>query len=64
MRDLGEEVYDKNVESLLQLKSKLYHFQMQRGCSIDEHMNSYTKLLTDLVNVNVEIDEEDKAVIC
>ena len=25
-------------------------------------MNSYTKFLTDLVNVNVKIDEEDKAV--
>ena len=36
---------------------------MQRGCSINEHMNSCTKLLTDLVNVDVEIDEEDKAVI-
>ena len=36
---------------------------MQRECSINEHMNSYTRLLTDLVNVNVEIDEEDKAVI-
>jgi len=36
---------------------------MQRGCSINEHMNSYTKLLKDLVNVDVEIDEEDKAVI-
>ena len=36
---------------------------MQRGCSINEYMNSYTKLLTDLVNVNVEIDEEDKVVI-
>ena len=26
-------------------------------------MNSYTKLLIDLVNVDVEIDEEDKVVI-
>jgi len=26
-------------------------------------MNNYTKLLTDLVNVDVKIDEEDKAVI-
>ena len=26
-------------------------------------MNSYTKLLTDLVNVDVKIDEEDKTVI-
>jgi len=36
---------------------------MKRGLSIDEHMNNYTKLLTDLVNVDVEIDEEDKTVI-
>ena len=36
---------------------------MQRGCSINEHMNSYTKLLTNLVNVDVEIDGEDKVVI-
>jgi len=30
---------------------------MKRGISIDEHMNSYIELLTDLVNVNVKIDE-------
>jgi len=36
---------------------------MKRGLSIDEHMNNYTKLLTDLVNMDVKIDEEDKAVI-
>jgi len=30
---------------------------------MDEHMNNYTKILTDLVNVVVKIDEEDKAVI-
>ena len=36
---------------------------MKRGLSVDEHMNTYTKLLIDLVNVDVKIDEEDKAVI-
>ena len=36
---------------------------MKRECSINEHMNSYTKLLIDLINVDVEIDEEDNAVI-
>ena len=36
---------------------------MKRGLSIDEHMNNYTKFLTDLVNVDVKIDEEDKTVI-
>jgi len=40
------------------LKRRLYHFQMKRGLSIDKHMNSYTNLLTDLVNVDVKIDEE------
>ena len=50
----------KIIESRLQLKSKFYCFQMKRGCSINKHMNSYTKLLTDLVNVDVEIDEEDR----
>ena len=36
---------------------------MRRGLSIDEHMNNYTKLLSNLVNVDVKIDEEDNAVI-
>jgi len=60
---LKEKYLMKGVESRLQLKKRLYRFQMNRGCSIIEHMNNYTKLLTDLVNVNVENDEEDKAVI-
>ena len=36
---------------------------MQRGCCINEHLNRYTRLITDLINVDVEIFEEDKAVI-
>ena len=36
---------------------------MQRGCSVNEHLNRYTKFLTDLVNVDVKTGEEDKAVI-
>ena len=53
----------KNIESRLQLKRRIYPFQMKGGLSIDERMNNYTKFLTDLVNVDVKIDEEDKAVI-
>ena len=60
---LEKKYLTKSVESRLQLKSKLYRFQMKRGCSINKHMNSYTKLLIDLINVHVKIDEEDKAVI-
>ena len=49
----------KSIKSRLQLKRRLYRFQIKRGLSIDEHMNSYTNLLTDLINMDVEIDEED-----
>ena len=52
---LQKKYLTKSVELRLQLKSKFYPFQMKRGCSINEHMISYTKLLTDLVNVDVEI---------
>ena len=63
MRDPREKHLTKSIELRLQLKRRLYRFQMKKGISVDEHMNIYTKLLTDLVNVDVKIDEEDKAVI-
>ena len=44
--EILEEKYQiKSIESRLQLKRRLYRFQMKRGISVDEHMNSYTKLL-------------------
>ena len=45
------------------MKSRLHGFQLKRGVSIDEHMNNYTKLLIDLVNIDVAIKEEDKTLI-
>jgi len=47
----------------LHLKRKLYHFQLKRGLSIDDHMNNYTKLFANLVNVDIAIEEEDNALI-
>ena len=48
---------------MIAIERRPYRFQMKRGLSIDKHMNNYTKLLTDLVNKDVKIDKEDKAVI-
>ena len=53
----------KSIETRLHLKRRLYHFQFKRGLSVDDHMNNYTKLLADLVNVDAAIEEEDKTVI-
>ena len=63
MGDSEEKYLTKSIESRLQLKRRFYHFQMKKGLSIDEHINNYTKLLKDLVNVDVKIDEDDKTVI-
>ena len=63
MGDPGEKVSDEEHRVVLQLKRMLYRFQMKKRLSIDEHMNNYTKFLTDLVNMNVKIKEEDKVMI-
>ena len=36
---------------------------MRREASISDHINTYTKLLVDLANVDVVIEEEDKVLI-
>ena len=61
--NLEKKYLTKSIESHLQLKSKLYGFQLKKGVSIDEHMNNYTKLVIDLVNMDVKIEEEDKVLI-
>ena len=60
---LEKKYMTKSIESRLHLKMRLYRFQLKKWLSIGEHMNNYTKLLVDLVNVDVEIEKEDKAVI-
>jgi len=36
---------------------------LKRGTSINDHINIYTKLLTDLASLDVGIEDEDKALI-
>jgi len=47
----------------LHLKRRFYHFQLKRKLFIDDHINIYTKLFADLINVDMAIEEEDKALI-
>jgi len=61
--DPGEKVSDEEHRVALQLKRRLYRFQMKKRLSIDEQMKNYTKFLTDLVNMDMKIGEEDKTVI-
>ena len=64
MQEILEKKYlTKSIESRQHLKRMLYHFQLKKGLSIAEHMSNYTKLLTNLTNVDMDIEEEDKALI-
>ena len=63
MGDSREEISDKEYQVRLLLKRRLYYVQLKKGLCVAEHMNDYTKVLTDLVNMDVDIEEEDKAVI-
>jgi len=53
----------KSIENVLHLKRRLHRFQLKRGISIGEHVHNYKKLLADLANVDVVINEEDKPLI-
>ena len=53
----------KSVEIRLHLKRRLYRFQLKGETSISEHINIYKKLFANLTNLDVVVDDEDKALI-
>ena len=63
MGDSQNKYLTKSIKSRLHLKRSLYPFKLKKGLSIIEHMNDYTNLLTDLVNVDMHTEKEDKTLI-
>ncbi|KAL7212405.1 hypothetical protein ACSBR2_015150 [Camellia fascicularis] len=53
----------KSIENRLYLKKKLFRFQYREGISISIHLNAYNKILADLQNLDVAIEDEDKALL-
>ena len=53
----------KSVENRLYLKKKLFRFQFKKGTAMIEHLNNFNKILADLQNLDVEIIDEDKALL-
>ena len=45
----------------LYLKQALYSFKMQEEKSIDEQLDTFNKLILDLENIDVSINDEDQA---
>jgi len=60
---LEKKYQTKSIESQSHLKRRFYRFQLKRGFFVNEHMNNYTKVLADLINGDVDVEKEDKAII-
>ena len=62
-KKLEDKYMTKSVVNRLCLKKKLFRFQYCAGISMFEHLNDYYKILADLQNLEVDISNEDKALL-
>ena len=53
----------KSVENKLNLKKKLSYFDYKKGISMAEHLDDFNKIITDWLNLDVIIDDEDKTLL-
>ena len=53
----------RTLTTKLYLKQKLYGLKMQEGSDLAEHINVFNQVVADLGNVEVKVDDEDKAII-
>lgn len=60
---LEDKYMTKSIENRLYLKKRLYRFQYKEGSKMIQHIDAFNKLIADLLNLDEEIEEEDKALI-
>ena len=53
----------KSMAKRLATKKKLYTLQMEEGSLISDHIDVFNKIILDLEDISVKIDDEDKAMI-
>lgn len=53
----------KPLHNRLYLKMQLFKFKMQKGVSIIDHINEFDRLIVDLMDMEVVLEDEDKATI-
>ncbi|GKA36359.1 retrovirus-related pol polyprotein from transposon TNT 1-94 [Tanacetum coccineum] len=53
----------KSLANKLYLKKKLFTFYMHSGKKLSKHIDEFNKLIGDLANINVDIDDEDQALM-
>lgn len=60
---LEDKFMTKSIENRLYLKKRLFRFNYKKGISMNEHLNNFNKILTDLKNLDDHIGDEDKALL-
>ena len=53
----------KSLTNKLYLKQRLFTLRMKEGTPIKDHLDELNKILMDLKNIDVRIDEKDQALI-
>lgn len=53
----------KSLTSRLYLKQRLYTLRMSEGTLVQNHIDEFNKLISDLRNMDVKIEDEDQALI-
>ena len=53
----------KNLSNKLCLKKQLYGLRIKEGTVVLEYLNFFNKVISECLDVNVKIDEKDKALI-
>ena len=63
MGDPCEQIFDEEYRKTLTFEKETVLFPVEEGVFISDHINTYTKLLANLANVDMVIEEEDKTLI-
>jgi len=53
----------KSLSNKLYLKKQLYGLRMNEGTTVLDYLNFFNKVISELLTVDVKIDEEDKMLI-
>ncbi|GJR34966.1 hypothetical protein Tco_1210650 [Tanacetum coccineum] len=54
---------DKSLANKLYLKKKLYKYYTSPGTKLGDHIDEFNKLILDLANIDIEIEDEDQALM-
>jgi len=53
----------KSLTNWLYLKQRLYTLKMKEGMPICDHLDEFNRIILDLKNIDIEVDDEDQALI-